>query len=86
MWHHALAAAEDLDFETEHDEWHSYIYHKDILLALALAQSCYQGVPLKTGQRAVSPAMDSLLAGGLAWFMYWPPHRLLIAMRVLRLR
>lgn len=84
MWHHALAAAEDPDFETEHDGWHSYIYHKDILLPLE--QSCYQGVPLKTGQRAVSPAMDSLLAGGLAWFMYWPPHRLLIAMRVLRLR
>ena len=68
MWHHALVASEDPDFETEHDEWHGYIYDRDILLALE--QSCYQGVPLKTGQRAVSPAMDSLLAGGLAWFMY----------------
>jgi hypothetical protein len=51
LWHHALVAAEDPDFESEYDEWHGYIYDKDILLALE--QSCYQGVLLKTGQRAV---------------------------------
>ena len=83
LWHQALAAVEDPDFETEQDEWHSYTHHKGILLALE--QSCYRGVPLKIGHRAFSPTMGSFLAGGLAWFMYWPPHRLLSAMRVLRL-
>lgn len=67
LWHHRVMADEDPDFQDELDEWHHYIYEKDILLPLE--QSCYQGVLLPTGQRAIRlESCPELMLSHLRWF------------------
>lgn len=67
LWHHSVMADEDPDFQQELDEWHDYIYQKDILLAIE--QSCYQGMLLPTGQRAIRlESCPELMLSHLRWF------------------
>ena len=66
-WHHRVLADEDPNFEDELNEWHDYIYEKDILLPLE--QSCYEGVLLPTGQRAIRlESCPELMLSQLRWF------------------
>lgn len=51
LWHHKVAADDDPNFQHEHYEWDCFIFEHD--LGLPLEQSCYQGVLLPTGQRAL---------------------------------
>lgn len=67
LWHHRIMAEEDPDFQDELDEWHDFIYEKDILLPLE--QSCHQGVLLPTGQRAIRlESCPELMLSHLRWF------------------
>lgn len=67
LWHHRIMADEDPNFQDELDEWRDYIYEKDILLPLE--QSCYQGVLLPTGQRAMRlESCPELMLSHLRWF------------------
>lgn len=67
LWHHRIMADEDPNFQEELSEWHDYIYEKDILLPLE--QSCYQGVLLPTGQRAIRlESCPELMLSHLRWF------------------
>ena len=67
LWHHRIMADEDPNFPDELDEWHDYIYEKDILLPLE--QSCHQGVLLPTGQRAIRlESCPEMMLSHLRWF------------------
>lgn len=52
--HHAVAAAEDDDFDVQFDEWWEYLFEgDDQCLLLAIEQSCEEGVLLPWDMRAV---------------------------------
>lgn len=74
LWHHELLAEEDPDYFEELDEWTTYVYGHDLLLPLE--QSCYQGVLLPSGQRAVRlESCPETLLRPLRWFFeYCPRH------------
>ena len=67
LWHHRVMTDEDPNFEDQLNEWHDYIYERDILLPLE--QSCYEGVLLPTGQRAIRlESCPELMLSQLRWF------------------
>lgn len=52
--HHAVAAAEDDDFDEQFDDWWDYLFDEsDGCLLLAIEQSCDEGVLLPWDMRAV---------------------------------
>ena len=74
LWHHEVMANEDPDYFDELDEWTSFVYSHDLMLPLE--QSCYEGVLLTTGQRAIRlESCPETLLRPLRWFFeYCPRH------------
>lgn len=67
LWHHQIAAAEDPDYQTELDEWTSFVYEHQLMLPLE--QSSHEGVLLPTGQRAIRlESCPEVLLDKLRWF------------------
>lgn len=74
LCHHKIAADMDPDFGDELVEWDIYIFQHD--LRLPLEQSCYEGVLLPTGQRAMRliSCPESLLDPLRFFFAECPRH------------
>lgn len=65
--HLEIMALSDESFYDKWEEWETYIYQND--LALALEQSCYQGILLPTDQRALRlESCDENMLSKLRWF------------------
>ena len=73
LCHHVIAAEEDPNFQDEHIDWHDYIYEKDVLLPLE--QSCYEGISLPTGLRAIRlESCPERMLSHLRWFFECCPN------------
>ena len=67
LWHHKVAAKEDPNYFQELLEWTEYVYEHQLMLPLE--QSCYEGVFLPTGQRAIRlETCPEVLLDKLRWF------------------
>lgn len=73
LFHHAIARVEDDDFDETFSEWEAFIWEKNI--CLPLEQSCYQGVLLPSGQRAIRlESCPEKLLSPLRWFFELCPR------------
>ena len=73
LGHLALIAEGDRTFEDAYAEWVEFVYEKGIWLPLE--QSCYQGILLPTGQRAVRlKSCPEELLSPLRWFFELCPR------------
>lgn len=64
--HFEVLAQQDEHFEAQHDEWFEYLFGADNQVALALEQSCHEGILLPWDMRGVrlngvpEPALSKL--------------------------